>query len=518
MRKFVSGFLPGSSKTSSNKIRFHPIIPVERAQQPAVEPNPTPNLSDMDMDIDTVDPSGSPSWSTSSSSGDSAPASPSSPNCFQEDDDDGLIKSDPELDDEDETYEPESEEEDSDQNRLTVNIKSQNPERKSSSFGRWKGPIKCKLCGSSFSGRQSFCLHRKTEHKEVWKRTTKLKKRTRLDVPLKCRLCDEEFVGQSNLDSHDETVHRAPEADGGDPSAPKWKCHWTGCDKLFAVKKSLYYHIQIKHKQKFHECQRCDKKFASLASYKNHMLLITCTEPKEHCQICGKGFRSKDGLSRHRRQEHRNKSKRKQDKYSCAQCGKTYSFLNSYNSHMRWHTNQNEIIIYPCGVDNCERTFKNRWNLKVHLKKAHGVELPNCSSEVPPPPLNDDANEKLECTRCKKCFKSLNGLQIHMLLRRCQLELEGKRPEGKHVCGICNKRLANVSSLNTHIRSVHQKEKMNQNRYKYLYRCEEEHCDKVYKDTTALRRHHVVAHGIPTTIAGKYIRISREQKLEAGST
>lgn len=125
-------------------------------------------------------------------------------------------------------------------------------------------PFQCEICGNGFSCMVSLKRHLETIHDK-----TKMQQK-------KCLLCDETLQSWANFRFHLRGFHRTPQQpEKGLPS--KWKCHWSGCDKLFLHQKTLRYHIEAIHKNNLYECPRCHRKFSKVSDLNTHKLLNTCT-------------------------------------------------------------------------------------------------------------------------------------------------------------------------------------------------------------------------------------------------
>uniref|UniRef100_A0A2H8TKP1 Zinc finger protein 236 n=1 Tax=Melanaphis sacchari TaxID=742174 RepID=A0A2H8TKP1_9HEMI len=123
--------------------------------------------------------------------------------------------------------------------------------------------------------------------------TTNSEKKT-IDVtqkpsPKVCQFCEKIFKKNADLERH-VRIHT-----GDKP----YKCDQPECNKAFATKSSLEYHI-ITHsgKMKRAECPQCNGLFATTSTLKVHMRQHTGEKPFK-CPVCGDAFRTTGHLHAH---------------------------------------------------------------------------------------------------------------------------------------------------------------------------------------------------------------------------
>lgn len=367
---------------------------------------------------------------------------------------------------------------------ITVNIENsealkRNPTRRRQRHHKPKA-FQCDICGNTFSYRETLKTHLKTVHHKT-------------DIrpkfgPQKCQICDATFQGLPNLQTHFQQVHQIPQQAAPAPgsSLKKWKCDWSECGKLLSTKKSLIRHIETKHKNKYHECPRCHRKFSRWGRKELmlHQRLNNCQikdlEQRKHiCEICGKRYFCRESLYAHKTQVHSEKE------FSCAHCGEKFSLKSRYNKHVQSHSADKAVFI--CQEADCGKAYKYQAGLQTHMRKMHGIGNPKIP-EVP-------TGNKPECPHCRKIFQHRSTLRKHLLLQSCKKEAE----KGENKCGICNKRFPTKLKLSRHTIWVHEKKRK---RGKSDYRCEETNCGKIFKDRNNLRLHRVLHHGFSSPTSG----------------
>lgn len=149
------------------------------------------------------------------------------------------------------------------------------------------------------------------------------------------------------------------------------------------------------------------------------------------CHLCWTQFSKKHLLEEHLKQVHESKKP-----FSCAQCGKRFTYIQKLKEHEAGHEG---LKAYQCSQ--CDKGFQTSKGLENHMRDHTG--------EKPFP-----------CIICGKRFKQESTLRAHYVTH------SGERP---HLCSICGKRYARAEELKVHVR-VHTGEKP--------YQCDE--CGKSF--------------------------------------
>ena len=164
-----------------------------------------------------------------------------------------------------------------------------------------------------------------------------------------------------------------------------------------------------------HACDICGKafKFRSKLSRHRKMHLGEKPEPVE-CKTCGKQLYDNNALGRHMMLHTGEKP------FECKLCDKKFNRFDTLQKHTYTHTGEKPFI---CPV--CNRAFSNDSNLRKH--KAVHME-----------------DKRYECSVCHKKFARNDKLKLHSIIHT------GEKP---HVCQVCGKAFNVQSNLKVHLRT-----------------------------------------------------------------
>ncbi|XP_050694711.1 protein snail homolog Sna-like [Eriocheir sinensis] len=135
-------------------------------------------------------------------------------------------------------------------------------------------------------------------------------------------------------------------------------------------------------------------------------------EARYSCTDCGKSYSTYSGLSKHK-QFHCAALGAKS--FACKHCDKVYTSLGALKMHIRTHT-------LPCKCQLCGKAFSRPWLLQGHIR-THTGEKP------------------FQCSQCDRCFADRSNLRAHL-----QTHADVK----KYACGTCHKTFSRMSLLNKH--------------------------------------------------------------------
>lgn len=247
---------------------------------------------------------------------------------------------------------------------------------------RKPGVYSCKWkdCCRSFTAQRNLDAHVCTEHTG--------------ERPFKCVRdeCSEAFVSKQLLIKHGRRAH------GDDGGASRFVCTWPGCERAFAVKKSLDTHMCTHTGDMPFPCtfEGCDKRFRSKGVRIQHMRVHTGIKPYK-CTVAG--------------------------------CDKSFSQDGTRDRHVLTHVSTNEFI---CIYKECKKDFKTQENLNRHISRMH-----------------ENGNKyKCQWPNCTQWFYCATELEYHMNRHA------GKKP---FICTEdgCNVACADPSSLKSHYQYIH---------------------------------------------------------------
>ncbi|KAM7051858.1 PR domain zinc finger protein 5 isoform 2-T2 [Acridotheres tristis] len=289
-----------------------------------------------------------------------------------------------------------------------------------------------------------------------------------------CPNCESSFASQEILAEHLQTLHQKPSEE------KEFKCR--NCGKKFPVKQALQRHvlqctenISPGDSSRSFQCSVCNTAFSSESSYEQH---------KEACRgdarfickadSCGKRFKSKDALKKHKENVHSGNSRKK---LMCSVCNKKCSSAANLQEHRKIHE------IFEC--QECDKKFISANQLKRHMithseqaqHRQQHCELPHSVSSMCPNPVLEEApvethseERPFQCEECKALFRTPFSLQRHLLIHNSERTFK---------CDHCDATFKRKDTLNVHIQVVHDGHKK--------YKCDL--CDKAFVTPSVLKSH-----------------------------
>lgn len=312
-----------------------------------------------------------------------------------------------------------------------------------------------------------------------------------------CLLCESSFPSEAVLASHLQSLHRRAGAEEKD-----FRCR--SCGKRFPIRQALQRHMlhcsespDQSGDSKAHRCSCCHNTFSSISSYEQH---------KEACrgdarfickaESCGKRFKSKDALKKHKGNVHTGSARRKltcticnrkcssslnlqehrkvHEVLDCHACDKKFISTNQLKRHMITHSEKRP---YTCEI--CSRSFKRLDQVTAH-KVIHSEDKPYrcklCGKEFAH--RNVYKNHKkthseerpFQCDECKALFRTPFSLQRHLLIHNSERTFK---------CDQCDATFKRKDTLNVHIQVVHDGHKK--------YKCDL--CEKAFVTPSVLKSH-----------------------------
>ncbi|XP_068581474.1 PR domain zinc finger protein 5 isoform X1 [Cebidichthys violaceus] len=312
-----------------------------------------------------------------------------------------------------------------------------------------------------------------------------------------CLLCESSFPSEEILAAHLQSLHQRPSTE-----EKEFKCK--NCGKKFPVRQALQRHVlhcseslDPSGDSKAHQCSLCHNTFGSISSFEQH---------KEACkgdarfickaESCGKRFKSKDALKKHKGNVHTGSARRKltcticnrkcssslnlqehrkvHEVLDCHACDKKFISTNQLKRHMITHSEKRP---YTCEI--CSRSFKRLDQVTAH-KIIHSEDKPYkcklCGKEFAH--RNVYKNHKkthseerpFQCEECKALFRTPFSLQRHLLIHNSERTFK---------CDQCDATFKRKDTLNVHIQVVHDGHKK--------YKCDL--CEKAFVTPSVLKSH-----------------------------
>nr|XP_022911986.1 zinc finger protein 271-like [Onthophagus taurus] len=193
-----------------------------------------------------------------------------------------------------------------------------------------------------------------------------------------CKICNKTFSCKQNHEVHFKAIHenqkpyKCEKCDKTFPYLSSFKCHLQqhtekiypceNCTKIFNHPSSLVYHREAEHNNgRRFVCSKCKKTFKHKQLLLRHQLVHSNVRPHD-CKYCSASFKTRANLLNHM------PTHTGERKYFCNVCSQTFAHKTSLTLHMRWHNGSKP---YECDV--CQKTFSQKGNLAEH-KRIHTGE------------------------------------------------------------------------------------------------------------------------------------------------
>uniref|UniRef100_A0A8C5F009 Zinc finger protein n=1 Tax=Gopherus evgoodei TaxID=1825980 RepID=A0A8C5F009_9SAUR len=322
-----------------------------------------------------------------------------------------------------------------------------------------------------------------------------------------CPNCESSFASQEILAEHLQTLHQKPSEE------KEFKCR--NCGKKFPVKQALQRQVLA--------MSPCSLATSSCIIFPLLVIQYSFEQHKEACRgdarfickadSCGKRFKSKDALKKHKENVHTGNSRKKlvcsvcnkkcssatnlqehrkvHEIFECQECDKKFISANQLKRHMITHSEKRP---YTCEV--CNKSFKRLDQVTAH-KIIHSEDKPyKCKlcgkgfahRNVYKNHKKTHSEERpFQCEECKALFRTPFSLQRHLLIHNSKsfvtpsvLKSHKKTHTGEKekICPYCGQKFASNGTLRVHIRS-HTGERP--------YQCP--YCDKAFSKNDGLKMH-----------------------------
>ncbi|XP_055378288.1 zinc finger protein 181-like [Condylostylus longicornis] len=206
-----------------------------------------------------------------------------------------------------------------------------------------KKPVQCKICEKKFSNQGGLTVHMKIKH-------------SILKDPYKCKFCDKTFEIRSRLEAH-ENAHL--------PCGERKQLSCPHCEKKFNSEGGRWSHIHSVHdKKQVVICEECGKEFRTKRHLAKHKISHSNVKNLQ-CPYCPARFKAKVGLKAH--------TLIHGESFPCSICGILLNTKQLLKKHMVVHS---DVKDFKCNF--CNKEFKRSKDLHCHLIIHIGVKPYEC--------------------------------------------------------------------------------------------------------------------------------------------
>ena len=212
------------------------------------------------------------------------------------------------------------------------------------------------------------------------------------------------------------------------------RCICPICKKMFDIVEQIqeteYRDHVLGHRVKRFDCD-CDIKWENEKRKKVH--IYKAHRGLFHCDICNKSFQYEEGLKDHRENKHKDRAI-----FMCDACDFTTENKYKLTSHITYNHDEN---IRVCDI--CCKKLKGNRQLNLHKKSSHKdkTPCPHCGKIIKKMQRHiktahvEDSEKKYKCTHCKKGFIDNNKLESHVR----SIHVKDKPFVCRFMCGVaCN--------------------------------------------------------------------------------
>ncbi|CAB3262397.1 unnamed protein product [Arctia plantaginis] len=310
----------------------------------------------------------------------------------------------------------------------------------------------CCYCKEQYLNPADLKAHTLENHKDIQKAFF-MKYRmdrfvVRLDITaLECTICNQYIDTIEELLEHLKSQHRRPiYTDIKNHIIPfkfvtdKLQC--CICVNTFSKFKMLIEHMNIHYRN--YICQICDVGFVNSMNFSSHKLIHSTGTFK--CDYCPQILDTKLKKKSHERAIH---SPKAPSLHKCGYCIETFSEYRKKEAHL---VLMHGLKIPTVKCEACEKIFKNRQSLSVHVKRDHLLD------------------RRHKCPECSKAFFSTGYLKDHMI--------KHSGSQAQFNCNVCSKVFSRKKNLKEH-KKIHDDVRQ--------FKCE--HCGRAFVQKCSWKSH-----------------------------
>ncbi|XP_056417783.1 transcription factor IIIA [Hyla sarda] len=278
-----------------------------------------------------------------------------------------------------------------------------------------------------------------------------------------------------------EPVHGVSMGETAPPVVYKrFICSFADCNAAYNKNWKLLAHLCKHTGEKPFPCtyEGCDKGFTSLFHLNRHILTHTGEKPfKCDAENCSLSFTTPSNMRKHFKRAHASPAQ----VYVCyvADCGKEFKKHNQLKIHQYIHTNQQP---FKCTHEGCDKRYSSPSHLKRHEKTHAGYR---CQKDSACPFVGKTWSEYLKhaanvhsdvtCSVCNRTFKNKGNLKDHKQVHK------GERIVFCCPRENCDRSYTTKFNLRNHILAFHEGVRQ--------FVCEHEGCGKTFVMRQSLDRH-----------------------------
>ncbi|XP_071502765.1 uncharacterized protein [Diadema antillarum] len=166
----------------------------------------------------------------------------------------------------------------------------------------------------------------------------------------RCKICPQVYYSKSDV-----LLHARSHKEG-----KPYKCD--DCGKAFASTSYVNQHMKVHTNEKPYQCTFCEKTFKQLSHLQQHTRIHTGERPYRCNQPgCEKSFTQLSNLQQHWRRHNKDKP------YKCRDCYRAFDDLEMLQNHSHSHENNRREKRFSCGV--CGKSYVQELYLMKHMEK-----------------------------------------------------------------------------------------------------------------------------------------------------